>query len=131
VTHEWIEHTGEVELTIEASSRAGVLEEAMAALAELLVEDAAGAWLAHKISVAASDRPALLVAWLDELVYLAETTGFRPERIAQMDCSELAVEATIEGRVGRPSHLVKAVTYHDLAFEGRGDRWEAQVVLDV
>lgn len=131
MTFEWVEHTGEIELTIEASSCAGVLEEAMDAVADLLVEGAAGPELVREISVAASDRPALLAAWLEELVYLAETTGFKPERATRIECDDCAVRATVEGRAGRGSQLVKAITYHDLAFESSGDTWEARVVLDV
>jgi SHS2 domain-containing protein len=39
--------------------------------------------------------------------------------------------ARVHGTVGDPPHVVKAVTYHRLAFEPRGDAWHATVVLDV
>ena len=131
MTFEWIEHTGEIELTIEAASARGVLEDAMTGVAEFLADNPDGDVVVREIELEATDRPALLVSWLEELVYLAETTGFMPERAGPISCSEHSVTATVEGRAGRPRHLVKAVTYHDLLFERHGDTWTARVVLDV
>jgi len=41
------------------------------------------------------------------------------------------IEANVRARVADPPHLVKAVTYHRLAFEAHGERWRARAVLDV
>jgi len=131
MTVNWVEHTGEVELVIEGPSAPDVLGEAADAIASLLVDHLQGTPSEREIEISASDRPALLVAWLDELVYLAETDGFAPERVVEISCSERSAKATIEGRVGRPTYLIKAVTYHHLAFEPCGDRWKGRVVLDV
>ncbi len=131
VTVNWVEHVGEVELAIDAPSASDVLAEAAGAIASLLVDRLQRTPTTCEIEVSANDRPALLVAWLDELVYLAETDGFAPERIVKIGCSERSARATVEGRSGRPTHLVKAVTYHDLAFKRCGERWQGRVVLDV
>jgi len=37
----------------------------------------------------------------------------------------------VAGVLGEPPPLVKAVTYHRLAFEPSGERYVARVVLDV
>ena len=132
MSHRYIDHTAEVELRIEAESAEEVVAEVPAAVAELLGEldpDAPAA--TERVEVEAPDRPALLAAFVEELAYLAEVRGFIPERIAELDLAERAVQATVEGRAGRPHHLVKAVTLHGLRFERAGDRWEAAVVLDV
>jgi SHS2 domain-containing protein len=41
------------------------------------------------------------------------------------------LNATVAGVLGEPPPLVKAVTYHRLAFEPCGQRYLARVVLDV
>lgn len=129
--YRWIDHTAELELAIEAPSDAGVFADALAALGQLLGEEAGGEAARHEISASASDRPALLVEWLSELVFLAETEAFVPERVERLDLAVDRFRATVEGRRGNPPHLVKAVTYHRLDFRQQGDVWRATVVLDV
>ena len=73
----------------------------------------------------------LLAAFLEELVYLAETQGLVPERVAGFDLEGTRLRATVEGRLGQPPHLVKAVTYHGLELVREGEGWRARVVLDV
>jgi SHS2 domain-containing protein len=129
VTFSWVEHTSELELHIEAASEELVFRDAMAALAELL-GDEGGEPARHRLELADTDRAALLARWLDELVYLAETEGFIPEE-AEIDLGATGISATVRGRTGSPSPLVKAVTYHQLRFEQNDGSWRAQVVLDV
>jgi len=73
--HRFVPHTGEVEVEIEAGSPAGVFAEAVLALAEL-IGDEEGEPGMRRIAADAADRATLLAAWLEELVFLAETEGF-------------------------------------------------------
>jgi SHS2 domain-containing protein len=127
----WVDHTSELELEIEAASEADVFAEALAALAELLANEPRGEPVQRHVSVAASDRPALLAAWLEELVFLAESDGFEPAAVEWLELGPESVEATVIGRFGAPPPLVKAVTYHRLAFGPSGAGYCATVVLDV
>jgi SHS2 domain-containing protein len=132
VTYRWVDHTAEVELAIEAASEREVFEDALHALAELLDFDATQATSRRRLTVAAPDRPALLATWLEELVFLAESEGFVATEVLSLDVtSGDAISATVAGAVGDPPPLVKAVTYHRLAFDCAGDRCLARVVLDV
>ncbi len=81
--------------------------------------------------VQAGTRPVLFAEWLAELAFLAETEGLVPERIAELALDSERLEATVEGRLAEPRHLVKAVTYHRLEFGPNGDGWRATAVLDV
>jgi SHS2 domain-containing protein len=73
----------------------------------------------------------LLVDWLDELVYLAETESLVPDEVSRLELSDRGVVATVQCHRGSPRHLVKGATYHRLTFE-RTPRWfRATVVLDV
>ena len=129
--YRWAEHTGELELSIEAKSAAGAFEDALAALGELLGEDGGGEPASRQVSASAPDRPTLLAEWLSELAYLAESEGFVPVHTARLELGPQAIEATVEGRLGRPPHLVKAVTYHRLTLDVRDGVWRGTVVIDV
>lgn len=129
--YRWVEHTGEVELSVEAETARDVFVEAMRALAELLADEPEGAVRRREVTVAAADRATVLAEWLAELVYLAETEAFLPEDVVELEVDEGGLRATLEGRTATPRYLVKAVTYHRLEFAGAGGRWRARVVLDV
>ncbi len=129
--YRWIEHTGELELAIEAQSEAEIFAEALHALADLLGEEPGGEPERRQISLAAADRAVLLAAWLDELVFLAETADLVPARIESLELGERSLEAVVAARRGRPPHLVKAVTYHRLGFARTDGGWHARAVLDV
>ncbi len=128
--YRWVEHTAELELAIEASNERGVLEEALVALAELL-SATDGAPSSRRVVVTASDRPALLAGWIEELVFLAESEGFVPTAVDSIEFRDDGLEATVAGVIGDPPPLVKAVTYHRLAFEPALDGFVGRVVLDV
>jgi len=129
--YRWLDHTSEAELWIEDESPKAVLGEAAIALGDLLGERK-GEPLTRRVSVGASDLPTLLAEWLGELVYLAETDGFVPERVIEMDLSDSSVEALVAGQRTAPQTLVKGVTYHRLELEQDDDgAWHARVVLDV
>jgi SHS2 domain-containing protein len=126
------EHVGELELWVRADSEEEVFGESARALAEVLDDGAPGAAEAREVTVSGADRPALLAEWLEELAFLAETEGFVPERVEQVVLDANGVRARVAGHRGSPPHLVKAVTYHRLAFERTPhDGWLARAVLDV
>jgi SHS2 domain-containing protein len=141
-----VDHTGELELEIDAPDERAVFEEAAAAVREVTggesPENGAGdaetdprrgavAGESRTIEVAAPDRAALLAGWLEELFFLAETEDFVPLRVTRLELAAERLNATVDGRLGHPRHLVKAVTYHGLRLEPSGGRWRARVVLDV
>jgi SHS2 domain-containing protein len=127
--YRFVDHTAELELEIEASSAEAVLVEALRAFADLAGE-MGGEDDERTVSVDAPDEPALLAAWLDELVFLAETEGFVASE-ADVRVSGTRAEARLRGRHGDPRPLVKAVTLHRLRLRRRNGIWEGRVVLDV
>jgi SHS2 domain-containing protein len=131
MAYEWVEHTGELELRVTAASAEAVFADALAAMHELLASDGSGESAEREVTASGPDRATLLAEWLNELLYLAESERFVPERIASMKLSEGELTATVEGRHGTPSPLVKAVTYHRLELRERDGKWTGQVVLDV
>ena len=88
------------------------------------------------VRLEANDREALLVAWLNELLYLYEVERFVAAEFAITHLSDTRLEAEVWGEgvnPGRHSPIghVKAATYHMLRVQPAGAGWEAQVVVDV
>jgi len=54
-----------------------------------------------------------------------------PDEARDLVVGEDSVTAVVVGRTSEPRHLVKAVTYHDLAPHRDRDGWRGNVVLDV
>ena len=135
--YRWVEHTGELEVEIEAENETEVFEQGFEAMRELLADRSEG--LAayedereqRTVSLSGADRSALLADWLSELAFLAESEGFVPERIDSIELDGNRLTAELLGVRGDPPHLVKAATYHRLALEPGGSGWRATVVLDV
>jgi SHS2 domain-containing protein len=147
--HRWVEHTGELEVELEAPSEEGVFDAGFEAMRELLSDgeapepppDAEASQprpdgeapqpLEVEVDLRGRDRAALLADWLGELAFLGETFGLVPDRVLALELEPDGLRATVRGWEGHPPHLVKGATYHRLCFErGRG-RWRARVVLDV
>jgi SHS2 domain-containing protein len=130
--YSWVDHTAEVELAIAADQEWEVFGDALRALAELLGIDAdAGGRERREIAAIGPDRPALLAAWLEELVFLAETKGYVATSLESLELDEHGLRGIVVGVLDDPPPLVKAVTYHRLAFARQGSRYVARVVLDV
>lgn len=129
--HRFVDHTAELELQIEAADEAGVFAEALAAFAELVGRGRRREELRRELVIERADRPALLAAFIDELVFLAETEQLVPDRLASLELRESGLRAVVEGRRAEPAHLVKGATLNSLAFACEGGIWRARVVLDV
>lgn len=132
VTYSWGEHVGELELRLAAAEEPGVFAAAVHAMGELLgSEDGGDAEEWFEVSAAGADRAVLLAAWLEELIFLAEHHGAVPVVVEDVVLEPARIRARLGAYRGDPPHLVKAVTYHRLAFEPHADGWRATVVLDV
>jgi SHS2 domain-containing protein len=130
--YRWVDHTGEVELEIEAGTIEEVFADALAAFGELVRDGVTGDdTVTHVIDLEDDGTPTALADFLQELVFLAETKGFIPERMIDAELSGGRLRTTVQGRPGEPPHLVKAVTYHGLELRRERDGWSARVVLDV
>jgi SHS2 domain-containing protein len=132
---EVLEHTADVGLRLTGDSPEEVLEAAARGLADL-----EGSWFPRegeerRVEVRAQDLPSLLVAWLDELLYLrdAEDAVFGGFDVEEVEDARVRAHVRTGPRGDRTleSAGVKAATYHGLRFEQRNDGWTADVYLDV
>lgn len=131
MTYRFLEHSGEVELELEAASEEALFAEALAGLRELTGGGETGMSVRRELELVAADRSLLLADWLGELTLLAELEQFVAERVVAIAIDGLRLSATVEGRRGEPPHLVKAVTLSGLDVRQEGESWHGHVVLDV
>jgi homoserine kinase len=133
------EHTADLGLRVWASSQPVLFEQAALALSSLLCDPATVEPRETFTVVAeapAGSPDALLVAWLNELLYRVETDGivlsrFTVEGLTRRYVSARAQGEPIDQRRHQPRFTVKAATYHDLSVRQHEGRWEATVLLDV
>jgi SHS2 domain-containing protein len=132
--HRWVDHTAEVQLQVGAESLAGLLAEAGRALGLLLLRGRAAepSGEARTIEVASVDAEALLVDWLNEIIFLAEVERWIAVEFDVPEASETDLRASARGVTvdDRPA-LVKAATFHGLAVEEREGGLQAEVIFDV
>jgi SHS2 domain-containing protein len=132
--HAFEEHTGEVRLRVEADDLAALFIEAGRALGELMggAEPPQASAPREPVELRARDRAALLVAWLDELIFFTEKTGLIYDQLEIQKIDDQQLLATIRGgRMTEPRVPVKAATLHQLRIEEHDGRLSARVVLDV
>ena len=90
----------------------------------------------REIEAVGRDWPSLLVAFLQEVLYLVEAEGWAIRDLEMVEVSEYRARARLQGEDLDPErHLVsgeiKAPTYHMIKFEKDNDHWTAQVYFDV
>jgi SHS2 domain-containing protein len=132
--HRWLDHTSEVQLQIRAESLGGLAAEAGRALGLLLLRDmpARPEGPAREIEVSSVDREALLVDWLNEILFLAEVRRWVAVEFEILEVSPVHLKASARGvPVDDPPALVKAATFHGLAVEERAGGLQAEVIFDV
>lgn len=137
--HEFEGETSELRVRVEAPTRRELFEQAGRALAEAMVggpEELAALPPPHgpieEVAVEGRDHEALLVGWLNELIFLRETSGrvFTDLRIKELSGGRLsALIRGAEAPEGRT--FVKAATYHGLTITDGPQGAAATVVLDV
>ena len=134
---ETFEHTADIGLLARGRTPEELFEHAAMGLVDLIVDPAGlGEGTRLEVSLAAQDRESLLVAWLNELLYLLDARGFLPRRcrITRLGDTELSAEL-LGDTVDRARHtlrrLVKAATYHGLRIARADERWEARIILDL
>ena len=129
-----IEHTADRALMIYGSDLQELLINAAGGMNSLLVQEYNDFSLQEEKSVEldAIDSESLLVEWLSELAYWAETELLVFHKFDLHSVSPTHVKATIHGnRVAQLENHIKAVTYHNLEIIQTDAGVTATVVFDV
>ena len=134
---ETFEHTADIGLIARGRTLAEVFEHAADGLVDLTVDpEGLREDRRRQVTVSAEDREALLLAWLNELLYLLDTERFLPRRSQITDLDDTHLAADLAGGTIDPSRhavrrMIKAATYHRLSLRRVDDLWEARVILDL
>ena len=129
-----IEHTADRALRICGSDLQELLINAAAGMNSLLVQEYNEVSLPEEkaVELDAIDTESLLVEWLSELAYWAETESLVFHKFDLHRVSPTHVKATIHGnRVAQLDIHIKAVTYHNLKIIQTDEGLTATVVFDV
>ena len=88
------------------------------------------------LEVKAEDRERLLVAWLNEFLFLFETEGRLFKDVDVLTLSENRITARARGEVYKQEQhpiktVIKAVTYHELEIKEKEGAWSARIIFDL
>lgn len=137
---EILDHPADIGFRVNAPELPELYVAAALAMLSIAAEpDVAAAANQYAIQVESVDREALMVDWLNEVLF-----WFDGKRIALRDfrvtaftegppamLSAIALGESRDRERHRARLIVKGVTYHQLRVERRGPLWTAEVYLDV
>ena len=138
-TVETFDHTADVGLRIRAADLDDLFDTAAGALFDYMVANRGEIRqvVAESFDLHAESPTDLMIVWLNELIYRAET-GHRLYRTFKVDVSESGthVVATIRGEpIDPPRHVldheVKAATRHGAEVRRGDEGWIAEFILDI
>jgi SHS2 domain-containing protein len=135
--YEFLDHTGDLGIRVWATDITGLFQEAARALFAIITDlDKVEVHMNLEVAVQGSGREELLVAWLNELLYLHEVKDLLFCDVAIEEIDEKSVKGVAMGEEfhkGRHAikTSIKAVTYHQLKVREKDGRWQAQVILDI
>src|SRR5437763_2416305 len=133
---EVFDHTADVGVRAWGPDLPTAFAQAARGLFSLLVPlDAIRETRAREVAVQAGDPESLLVAWLDELLFVFETEGLVFGRFAVALSTPTTLTAVAHGEPFDPARhrggvVVKAATYHQIAVAA-GPPSRVQVILDI
>lgn len=137
-TFEFLDHAADIGLTVRGASLTELFQNAGVGLMSVLVdtETAQAGGIRERIRAEGPDREALLVNWLNQILFLFNVQKMVFSRFEIRSISETSIEAEGEGELFDPGRHalqrgVKAASFRGLKIQQTGEHLTAQVVLDV
>jgi SHS2 domain-containing protein len=133
VNYEEVDHTADWALRVRGRNLAQLLASAAQGMLELVgATPRAGETSRRKVRLEAADREALLVTWLEELLFPMELHGITYTAIDVQAADDTSLVAEVVEAPSAPLRKhIKAVTYHNLKIDETADGLEATLVFDV
>lgn len=134
--YESTEHTADLGLVAYGDTLAEAFENAAYGMFDLMVDVSSTTETeAVDVRAEADDAPSLLVAFLNELLFLFETRKLilvRFEIVEWDEAAHIAARAWGSPMAGQETRAqIKAVTYHDMRVEKTDEGFEVEVLFDV
>jgi len=133
---EFIDHTADIGIIAYGNSVEEVFVNAAYGMFSLIADlEKVAEVISRQVIAEASDQEELLVAWLNELLYLFDAEGVIFSRFEIADLRQQYLRAMAHGEKVDPARhnlktQVKAATYYQLKLE-KGNDFRAQIILDL
>ncbi len=132
--YEILEHTADAKIKVFGKAKQDLFLNAMLGMMAVLKtkKEKGGQMAVRKIKIISPDINALLVDFLGEVNYLAQTHWEVYICAKFLKFSDTRLEAQVSGyKVNEFGGEIKAVTYHGLKILEVADHWEADIVFDI
>lgn len=132
-----LDHTGDIRIKVFGNSLGELFENSAYALFDTITDASIiSAQLAETVEASGIDKEELLVNWLTELNYLFLTESkifnkFEIEHFTEHEIIATAIGEKFYSHKHPMRTEIKAVTFHDLQIEKKGNRWETKIVFDI
>jgi riboflavin kinase/FMN adenylyltransferase len=131
--YEEVEHTADRALSVWGNQLPDLFAGAARGMYSLMADlDGLVAITWRRVRLEDWDRESLLVAWLNELLFLTEAEGLLFVECRIESLTDTALVAQVGGAPGSVNQAsIKATTFHDLALVREGDGWATVITFDV
>lgn len=137
---EILEHTADIGIAAYGKTKREVFINAAKGMFEIIVGETKNLKenFYDKIKLEADSLEDLLIAWLNELLYIGETRLVILNKFQIRELSDFQIKAEVGGTKINPPSIkiekeIKAVTYHCLEIkkDEESGLWKAQVIFDI
>ena len=135
--YEVFEHTADVGLNISGSTLPELFVHAAEGMESLMVPpEQVHALVSREIAVEGHDLVSLLIAWLNELIFLFDTEyllfcEFEIETLTETHLKGRASGEPYDAQRHALSSAIKAVTWHEAAVEPTDNGYKARIIFDI
>ncbi len=135
--YEVFEHTADIGLHAYGSTLSELFIHAAQGMESLMVSpEQVRIQVSREIDVEGHDSLSLLIAWLNELIFLFDTEyllfcHFEIESLTETHLKGRASGEPYDAQRHELSSAIKAVTWHEAAIEQTGDGYKARIIFDI
>jgi len=132
----WLGHDADLRLRVRAPGAEALFAAAARAVVGASLAEPPAGGARRVVRLEEPDREALLVAWLNEILYLLSSGEFLPARFERVEIDGNVLAASLAGAPAgeKPPRFlreIKAATFHGLAVEERNGIWGATILFDI
>ncbi len=137
ISFKLLEHPADVGIEATGSTLSEAFSSAATGLISIIIDPATiRPCTTRSIEIKADDDEALLVKWLNELVYIFDAEHFVWAKVEIHSLIPHQLKATVYGELFSPDRHttrmdVKAATFHQLSISEHNGQWTIRVFVDI